>query len=227
MTSEALATRLAGRNRSQGPSIRALMPASKSFSRNPVDQARLAIVVLEGAEYHLRAHYNPHEVQYEKAIGWNEKSLRGDHPHLDYTSAKARTMSLDLFFDCFELTGETLQDDLDTLARMTVPSNPESRNEENRRPPIVQIVNGPLPNFRCVIESVAVKVTMFDRLMRPVRATVNIKLKEVKAEREARDPVSLPRANFLEWTKPEQEAQYAAAEIKRREVEVRKVGPLE
>ena len=200
------------------------MPASKPFARNSNDQARLAIVVLDGPEYHVRAHYNPHQVQYQHDVGWDEWPLG----ELTYDATKARTMTLELFFDCFELPGETLAEDLAMLERMTLAPEPAGRDPQLRRPPIVEIINGPVPGFRCVIESVAVKVTMFDKLMRPVRANVTVKLKEVKDERKHdRDPTSLPRASYLAWTPAEQAERYREAELERRRVEVAKVGGLE
>lgn len=193
-------------------SIRALMPASKQFTRNLADQARLALVVIDGPEYHLRAHFNPSEVQFERGVDWAEQNHRGKQPSLHYSGTKVRSMSLDLFLDCFELKGETLEEELDTLQRMLVAPDPSARDDAKRRPPVIELVNGPITGFRCVIESIAVKVTAFNNAMKPIRATVSLKLKEVEGhEGEQRDPVSLPRMNYLAWTKAEVDAKAGEA----------------
>src|SRR5678815_3950659 len=62
---------------------------------------------------------------------------------------------------------------------MTLPLNPESKDEAERRPPMLELTHSPIESFRCVIESLIVKVTMFSRAMQPVRATATVKFKEV------------------------------------------------
>ena len=180
-------------------------PSRAAFTRNRPDQERLALVVLEGpganASVHVRAQYNPHEVQVDRVVEWNEHTALDGTTSLQYTRPKPRTMTLELFFDCYELPGVDLTADLAALAFMTEPSDPASRKDIERRPPLVGVVNGRIPNFRALIESLAVKVTMFDRAMKPVRATVAIKLKEVVASpaQELVNPASVRRANCLRW----------------------------
>jgi hypothetical protein len=51
--------------------------------------------------------------------------------------------------------------------------------ENDRRPPILLVQNGPWDGvFKCVLESLSIKVTMFNNDNQPVRATVNVKFKE-------------------------------------------------
>src|SRR5436853_1232089 len=100
------------------------MPEQNQFARNRADSERLALVVVEGPQYHLRAHYNPSEVQFERTVSWSAAPQPGAGKELNYQGDVPRTMSLDLFLDCFEVTGQTLTEDLDTLARMTVAADP-------------------------------------------------------------------------------------------------------
>jgi hypothetical protein len=45
---------------------------------------------------------------------------------------------------------------------------------------LLRVTNGPIPNFQYVLESLVVKVTMFDRSGRPVRATASVTFKELR-----------------------------------------------
>lgn len=189
----------------------------RTFARNLNDQQRLALVALEsGAE--VRAQFNPAEVQIEKTVGWEKTPTAGANaPAHEFTSGKARAMSLDLLFDCYELGSESLDDDFETLTTMAMAPDPSSTKKEERQPPVLEMLNGPIPGFRCVIESLSFKVTMFNAQMRPVRATVSLKLSEVSDDRKLKDRgVPLPRENWLEWTAADEDQRLA--ELKRRAV---------
>lgn len=163
------------------------MPTPQAFARNTADKERLTIVALDplndknrvGA---VRAHYNPKEVQIDKTVTWNEHKATGQNePDYQYTAGNPRTMSMELFFDCAEIKGGHLEPELEALQLMTLAINPKG-SETERRPPLLEINPGPIPNFRCVLESLTIKVTMFNRQMQPVRATAQIKLKELRRD---------------------------------------------
>jgi len=159
------------------------MPFRTSFARNSADQERLALVDLERPKRHVRAQFNPTDVQIEKSPGWNEQKTTGANaPDLEFTGGAARTMSLELLFDCFELNDGTLAQDLATLTELSLAPDPGGKVAADRRPPLLAVVNGPIPGFRCVLDSLSIKVTMFNRAMQPVRATVSVKLKEIRTE---------------------------------------------
>jgi hypothetical protein len=156
------------------------MGTPQPFHRNSQDEDRVLITAVDGFQGHVRAHFNPKEIQFEKTVGWqSHKTTGSNEPYFEYTAGEPRTMSMELLFDSFELKGVTIENELQILARMSLAMNPVGKPEE-RRPPLLEITNGPIPQFRCVLESLAVKVTMFDRTMRPVRATVNVKFKELR-----------------------------------------------
>lgn len=182
-------------------------PFRAAFRRNRNDSERLALVVVEGplAGTFVRAHYNPHEVSYDRTTTWNPQRQLGAAPEVQHTQDGIRTMTVELMFDCFELPGETLEDDLATLEAMMTAPDPEG-DDAARKPPVLDLANGPITGFRCVITSLAVKVTMFDRTMKPVRATASLKLTEVANPNVAKRPArsSRPGTNcLLTWTKAE------------------------
>ena len=66
--------------------------------------------------------------------------------------------------------------DLETLASVRVPG---SKKEDERRPHRCVVAWGEvLSEFRCVIESLSTKYTMFSPEGKPLRATCVVKLKE-------------------------------------------------
>jgi hypothetical protein len=157
---------------------------------------KIAIVAVEQGwqELSLIAHYNPNKIQIDKTVPWKDHPV-GESSFLEYTQGGPRTISMELFFDCYESArsptdpraNATLESELDTLSRMALPRDPEGPIEL-RRPPVLRIATkgegGMLPRIQCVIESLSISITMFDILMRPVRATVTLKLKEVSVSYE-------------------------------------------
>jgi hypothetical protein len=149
-----------------------------SFSRNSV--TKLLIVNLEGGG-EVTAYFNPKEIQIDKTVPWQKhKDSKADEPFLEFTGAEGRQLSMELLFDSFEEKGKTIDGpltDLTTMAKVKQQDGPE----EQRRPPLLAVRNGPFAgDFRCVIESLSIKITMFNQQNKPVRATVNIKLKEAE-----------------------------------------------
>lgn len=149
-----------------------------SFSRNAV--TKLLIVNLEGGGA-VEAHYNPKEIEVTKTVPWQKhKDSKADEPWLEFTGAEGRTLSMELLFDSFEDGGQTVDGPLTALTVMAKIKQQDGP-EEQRRPPLLAVRNGPFAgDFKCVIESLSIKVTMFNQANKPVRATVNIKLKEAE-----------------------------------------------
>jgi hypothetical protein len=69
---------------------------------------------------------------------------------------------------------------LETLARVRNPTDPD---ENKRRPHQCVVAWGGrgLPSFKCVIESLSTKYTVFSGDGEPLRATCTVKLKEAHA----------------------------------------------
>jgi hypothetical protein len=138
---------------------------------------QLALVAVDDvySDLALVAHFNPKELQVDKSVPWSQPA---GSDFLAYTTQDPRSLALELFFDSSEELDGHLEDELDTLSKMSKPRDPEARGAA-RLPPLLRIAGGPVRGFYAVLESVSIKVSMFDRKNRPVRATVQLKLKEV------------------------------------------------
>jgi hypothetical protein len=130
----------------------------------------------------VHAQYNPKELQIDKSVPWQKTNQanqsNGQGIHLEFTGAEGRTMSLELLFDGYEEEKSIAQEvaDLNTMASVW---RPESDKEEERRPHLCVVAWGDaIKDFRCVIESVSTKYTMFSEAGIPLRATCTLKLKE-------------------------------------------------
>jgi hypothetical protein len=140
-------------------------------------------------EITLEAQFNPKELQIESPIKWTE------HPAInaqsvatkpmEFTAMGAETMKVELIFDAFEDDSNEVVDKIATLKRMASVlhsvggSNKRERNRsvDRERPNFCVATWGTQAPFRCVIESISVKYTMFSVDGTPVRATVVLGLK--------------------------------------------------
>jgi len=146
----------------------------------------------------VRAQYNPKELGLSKTVQWQAHNERDNRASQDrdakaghdseYNGGGQRNMTVELFFDRYEDLGvegkepdkaiEDIMDDLNTLASIRSLSG----EEEERRPHYCVVVwgIGGIRPFRCVIEGLEIKYTMFDRLGVPLRATATVKLRETQ-----------------------------------------------
>ena len=134
------------------------------------------------------AQYNPNQVQIDKAVQWKKpERLPGSHPdvlkddEVELTTAPTRSMNLELLFDGFE-EHRTVQPEIDTLELMSSVREPGSKEAHLRRAHHCVVAWGGVDGarrFRCVIESLSTKVTMFSPAGLPLRATCTLKLQEV------------------------------------------------
>jgi hypothetical protein len=143
--------------------------------------ARLMIGAVDDGDLSIEAQYNPAELQRDKAATWAPHGVLGkaDGKHLEYTGAQPRTMTLALVFDGFE-SGETVEPMVEKLERMAIPTDLDAPDPALRAPPLCVVAWGDrgIRPFRCVVESVSTKYTMFASDGSPVRATCTVKVKE-------------------------------------------------
>jgi hypothetical protein len=135
--------------------------------------ARFTLIGLEGSTKGVEAYFNPKEITIDKPVPWQVRSSPGA---LQYTGGEPKTMSIELMFDGFE-SATPIQLEIDKLDRLSTP------DPGLRRPPRVRVTcglegaTGAIGALDAVIESLAVKYTMFDADGVPVRATVGVRLR--------------------------------------------------
>lgn len=144
---------------------------------------------LDDPECTVVAQYNPKEIQIDKQIQWKRpERVPGSHPgaveddEMELTTAPTRTMNLELLFDGFE-DHRSVQPQIDMLETMSSIREPGAKHAYLRRAHHCVVAWGGVDGgrrFRCVIESLSTKVTMFSSQGLPLRATCTLKLHEVK-----------------------------------------------
>ncbi len=154
-------------------------------------KAKLTIGSLDDPEVptglQVEAHYNPKELQVDKTVPWTKvnqaNQANNDGIHLEFTGAEGRSMSVEMLFDGYETNGmagkKTVSQAIADLEKLASVIDPTSTDENKRRPRrcVVSWGSG-MPSFRCVIESISTKYTMMTTDGVPLRATVQVKLKE-------------------------------------------------
>src|SRR5262249_27366745 len=99
---------------------------------------------------------------------------------LEFNGAPVRTMSVELLFDGYE-EQKSIAPLIKTLEDMSSVRKAESKEPEEKRPHFCVVVWGEeMPPFRCVIEGLTVKYTMFSTRGSPLRAVCTVKLKEAR-----------------------------------------------
>lgn len=157
--------------------------------------AKLTIGSVDDKDLTVRAQYNPKEIDLQKSVGWKEEdAIKGRAPKdeldvydLEYTGMPARTMALELLFDGYE-ENKSIEPNILALQQLMTPIDEHSTKSQEARPHLCVVAWGDrdLVNFRCVIESLAVKYTMFGKDGRMLRAVCNVKLKEARYRKELR-----------------------------------------
>lgn len=166
-------------------------------SFGPVSRGKGKITIKsldDGTE--VTAQYNPKELQIDKPVGWEvkqdtgtsnkkeDKGKKNQGINMQFTGAKGRTLSVELLFDGYEEeAGDGFSVDVSAeigkLEHLASVRNPGVKKEDDKRPHwCVADWGGTLRAFRCVIESLSTKYTMFDDQGNPLRATCTVKLME-------------------------------------------------
>lgn len=174
------------------------------FGRVPSGKGKITITSIDDSSLSVEAQFNPKELQIDRTVPWSptgetNKDNKSDTSktnggiHLEFTGAQGRTLSVELLFDGFEAQAgdgfkTTVSSRVSTLEELASVRKPGSKKEDDRRPHWCMVTwGGALRGFRCVIESLSTKYTMFDDAGTPLRATCTVKLKEadsVKAKAE-------------------------------------------
>jgi Contractile injection system tube protein len=154
-----------------------------SISASSVRKFQVSIGSLDEPKLTVHAWYRPKELQVDQTVPWirhTSKSPDGSL-QLEFSGAEGQSASLELFFDASEQINGTIEKDIDTLLALSRVRDPHSREDKKKRPHHCVLVFGNIYKnqiFRCVIESMSTKFTMFSPNGDAIRATVNLKLRE-------------------------------------------------
>ena len=117
--------------------------------------------------------FNPAEYSIQKANQFAETPLLGlPTPIRQFSSGGAETLTLDLFFDTYE-NGEDVRQHTEKVAGLL------KIDPDLHAPPTLKFMWGKL-EFKCVLEQLTKKFTMFLADGTPVRATLSVTFKEYK-----------------------------------------------
>jgi hypothetical protein len=148
-------------------------------SGGDVDKA--VIYPLDGGGGPFRVQYNPANFQFDKQVQWKEHEEQGQEATLEFQKNSPASLA-------FELTFDTTKDGADvrtawvnrlldlTLPKVT-PQDGQASCIEKKRPPKVGFHWGDF-KFDGVIENVSTSYMMFSAAGTPLRAKVQIKMKE-------------------------------------------------
>jgi hypothetical protein len=130
----------------------------------------------------VKAQYNPKELQVDRSVPWTKHANKNTDGglQLEFSGADGRGVSLELFFDESEKLNGSVLGSIELLEKLAKIRVPGSTKDEEKRPHHCVLVFGAIYTkpFKCVIESLSTKFTMFNKAGLPIRATVNVKLKE-------------------------------------------------
>lgn len=172
---------------------------TKSVSRKSIAfghaAGRFSIGSLNNNTLTVEAQFNPKELQVERTVNWKQQDLRDNRPEwlrartgrdglnddMEYTGSETRTMTFELLLDGFE-EHRSIEPEVRALEEMACVREPDSREDALRRPHHCVVVFGHraegMGKLRCVITKLSVKYSMFTSAGVPVRASVNLTVKE-------------------------------------------------
>ncbi|MDX2089425.1 MAG: hypothetical protein SFX73_16350 [Kofleriaceae bacterium] len=157
-------------------------------------KAKLKLGSVDDKSITVEAQYNPKELQVEQGVPWQKPGAAtqaGTQPAsggdddplaLEFTGVQARTMTIEMLFDGVEESGRSVnvKEQVAILEQLARVQDPKSTDDKKRRPHFCIVTWGDrgLPSFRCVIENLTTKYSMFSSDGLPLRATCTVKLKE-------------------------------------------------
>ena len=158
--------------------------------------AKLSIGSLDEPSLSVDAHYNPKDLGIQREVPWATHQLadRGnDQLGVEFTGSQPRLMTLEMLFDCFEQQdpddARTIEQLINVLEKLATVRNPDG-DAAHRRPHFCIVTWGDrgVKPLRCVIASLDVKYTMFDRFGKPLRALCTVKVREAQLDDSNFDP---------------------------------------
>jgi len=123
--------------------------------------------------------FNPPQYTIEKGNQFSQVNIPGlQSPLLQFTRGNIRTLTMELLFDTYTYKdGEDVRNYTDQVTDLL------KIDSDLHAPPVCRFYWGKL-SFKCVIERVSQRFTMFESDGTPVRATLSVTLKEYKTAEE-------------------------------------------
>jgi nucleoid-associated protein YgaU len=131
--------------------------------------------------------FNPSELTVSKSNSWNAGQSKGRNaPELRFQGGQSATLSLNLTFDTTRDGTDVTEHTTKLLDLMKVdaslPGADRARN--SARPPWVEFHWGKLHSFRAIVDKLQIRFTFFAADGMPLRAKVDVTLKQWKDEAE-------------------------------------------
>jgi len=128
--------------------------------------------------------FNPTEYNFSKKAEWKEKTRRGQNvPHLEFSGGKPTELKMQLFFDTFESGQDVRQQYTNALWKLAmVDSSLRDQRTRKSRPPKCEFRWGNTWSFKAVVVQISQKFTLFLPDGTPVRATVDLTMKQIDDE---------------------------------------------
>ena len=120
--------------------------------------------------------FNPKEYTISKSTNWVEHKTKGkDVPFVHFTSGQRRTLKMELFLDT-SIDKTNVSDYVKELESLMLMMD----KEDKKRPPMLFVSWGEKSlHFKCVLEQMDQRYTMFTEKGTPVRAIVTVTFKEI------------------------------------------------
>jgi hypothetical protein len=116
--------------------------------------------------------FNPKEYIMEKKTPWKEHDVQGlDSPSVEFTLGERKRLSMELFFDTSDEKEDVRELYTDKIEQLMMV------NPDEHRPPLLLFSWGKL-KFKCVLEDLVQRFTMFKSDGTPIRAIVKVLFKE-------------------------------------------------
>ena len=140
--------------------------------------AKAMIINLQTDE-RIEVMYNPEELRMDQGNTFAEVGIPGlAAPPIQYVRGRARTLSMDLFFDTYE-PFDSLHPDKRLDVRLFAGQIVRllDQNPRTKAPPVLLFSLGQI-QFQCVLTEVGQRFTMFWSDGTPVRATLSVRFQE-------------------------------------------------
>jgi Contractile injection system tube protein/LysM domain len=137
-------------------------------------QLTKATILNQSTQQQIVVMYNPEQFTLEEGNNFVEVAIPGlPTPPVQYIRGKARILSMELFFDTYELAVDVRQYS-DQVVQLL------EQDPQTQAPPVLVFTMGVF-SFSCVLVQVNQRYTMFLRDGTPVRAALSVKFQEYAA----------------------------------------------